>query len=157
MTPRASIPKNRLTRRAALIYREPMTRDQALSEIADVAGSAPRLPDANLQHRTISAALTKAGWDVHTEITVAYHDGVYPRNGRIDIEATKDGITAAIEIDRRQPRTRSVLKLRAMVVDVRLVLLREIGIKCDNAQVGIDGVIVIGSSRGLGRFTAPPL
>lgn len=125
-----------------------------LEEIEKIVGKCPALPDAAWQHRTLMGHMAKAGWDVRKEVGGQFFDGVYHRNGRVDLYATRNDFRVAIEIDRKSPRTRSVLKLRAINADLKLVVVREQGF-IGTPPKGIDSVLCVGTLRGKGAILNP--
>jgi len=85
-------------------------REQALVEIASVLG-AIKVPDnAKGARDACVKALVLAGWRCKTEVRVATR-GDY-RAGFVDIEAQKYGMEVGIEVDNRNPRTKSAVKLQ---------------------------------------------
>ena len=93
-------------------------------------------PDnARLMHKAVSAALCDAGFRVINEFFLREAFGT--RNGRVDIVAILDGGFAAIELDTRRPRARSVAKLNQCDA-FRIIGLR--GVDCPPPK-GIDAVV----------------
>ena len=78
--------------------------------------------DAHEAHADLADVLRCAGWAVRREVAVcARGDG---SAGRVDIEATRGEQVIGIEIDRRRPRRKSVLKLRSRSW-ARVIALRD--------------------------------
>lgn len=78
--------------------------------------------DSHLAHSQVVSHLSARGWACQREYPVSDRgDG---RPGAIDILASKAGIRLAIEIDRKSPRQKSIVKLRQVSADYRVVLLR---------------------------------
>lgn len=127
-----------------------MTKQEAIDRIRSLVSTSARLPEAHWQQNAIGGILGRDCWNIRMEISIDYNDGVYWRKGRIDLEAEKEGFHVAIEIDRKSPRTKSILKLRAIHADLRLVIVREPGWMGDTPP-GIDAVICVGTERGLGK------
>lgn len=123
-----------------------------LEEIEQLVGMCPALPNAAWQHRTLMANLVTAGWNVRKEVASEFSDGVYERKGRIDLYAMRNDFRIAIEIDRRSPRTKSVLKLRAVDADLRIIVVREQGFT-GKTPAGIDRVLCAGIQRGKGAVS----
>jgi len=74
--------------------------------------SLPRCPDARSLHDYAEVALKAEGFKVKREVLVPQRgDG---RRGRIDIVAERGAETVALELDRRQPRLKSVRKLMCL-------------------------------------------
>jgi len=73
--------------------------------------SALRLPDdARAAHDAVEKELRNFGWNVEREVRVLDRgDG---RPGRIDLHAWYKSLRFFVEIDRKTPRRRSLLKLR---------------------------------------------
>jgi hypothetical protein len=85
-------------------------KELALAEIASVLGSI-KVPDhAKSARDACVKALVLAGWQCRTEVRVATR-GDY-RAGFVDIEARKYGLEVGIEVDNRNPRTKSAVKLQ---------------------------------------------
>lgn len=87
-------------------------RDTTLRHIRDICASLEPMPDdASYVHQRMMIAFDAAGYRVFHEYTVRLDEG---RSGRIDIVVeSPNGVWAAIEIDARRPRKRSVAKLSA--------------------------------------------
>lgn len=93
--------------------------------------------DAAHFHREVAAMLEGVGWEVSREVRV--QDRGDGKRGRIDIVARKDGRTAAIELDCRSARFKSLHKLASIAADVRVVILRR---RC--RPVWFSNVVVFG-------------
>lgn len=78
--------------------------------------------DSHLAHSQVVAHLRAQGWACQREYSVADRGDGHP--GAIDILAAKQGVLLAIEIDRKSPRQKSIVKLRRVSADYRVVLLR---------------------------------
>jgi hypothetical protein len=78
--------------------------------------------DAKAAHDKITEWLGNLGYDCHKEIWV--DDRGDGRRGRIDIVASNNAHTLAIEIDRLTPREKSVFKLKQVNGVIRIILLR---------------------------------
>lgn len=96
-------------------------------------------PDhAASMHAGVAASLRKAGYQVCMEYpTGALGD---TRDGRIDLVAIWDGGKAAIELDCRKPRKRSIHKLR-LFDGYRVIGVR--GIEGQPIPDGIDAVVTM--------------
>jgi hypothetical protein len=119
------------------------TGEKAQNVLADL----PPQPDtAGAVHGAAIEALRAAGFEVRTECGV--DDRGDGRSGRVDIVAEHDGGSVAIEIDHRNPRQKSVHKLRRFS-GFRLLALR--GIALPNLPDGIDGAVSIPVRRETGE------
>jgi len=76
--------------------------------------------DAALAHHQTVAFLISLGYHVQLEVEIR----VEGRNGRIDLVATKGDEVLAVELDRRSPRKKSLVKLEHYPATRRMVLLR---------------------------------
>jgi hypothetical protein len=93
--------------------------DQVLHDLAPLT----LLPDhAGAFQARVAQRLEAAGWAVEAEVCVSLPGSA--RRGRVDLVASQCACRVAIECDRLSPRDKSIRKLLAMSVDVRLVLLR---------------------------------
>jgi hypothetical protein len=85
-------------------------REQVLSEI-DAVLSAIKVPDhAKAARDACVKALVLAGWKCRTEVRVQTRGDF--RRGFVDIEAQKYGVEVGIEVDNRNPRAKSAIKLQ---------------------------------------------
>ena len=74
---------------------------------------------------TIGAWFASRGFNVQPEVPVADRgDG---RSGRVDLVARRGGLTVAIEIDKTEPKAKSIVKLRQIPNAVRIVVIRGVG------------------------------
>lgn len=107
------------------------------SRVLHGIGRRPLPDDARGFQEAVAARLRASGWTVRSEVPVSSRgDG---RRGRVDLVAERDGEVVAIECDRLSPREKSLAKLRAMVADARLVLLRT-----PRGVADVDGIAVVG-------------
>lgn len=86
-----------------------MEKSEALSEISRVLESITVPDHAAAARSACVVALKKAGWSCRTEVKVPTRGD--SRRGFVDIEATKEGVIAGIEVDNRNPRAKSAIKL----------------------------------------------
>lgn len=96
---------------------------EGLGVIRDLCDELGPLPDdAKAVHDALEAALVAEGMEVAREVEVSDRgDG---RVGRLDLVATRDGYSFAIEIDRTAPRQKSITKLLGSGCDAKVVVLR---------------------------------
>lgn len=112
-------------------------RNIAVGKIAaKVLASRVWADDAATMHAEVAAALEAAGLFVIMEYPTRWLGDV--RKGRIDIVVQKALGQAAIELDCRKPRRRSVLKLR-LFPGYRIVGIR--GIEGFDPVIGIDEIV----------------
>jgi hypothetical protein len=92
--------------------------------------------------RTVAGWLEDNGFRVRWEVPVADRgDG---RGGRVDLVGYRDGLTMAIEIDRAEPKPKSIVKLRQVPDAVRVVVIRGVdGRWTGNLPEGIDAVVSV--------------
>lgn len=94
-------------------------------------------------HGEVEAMLrVEGGWSVRREVVV--QDRGDGRRGKIDLVATKDGRTVAIELDCRSPRAKSLRKLEAFNAHERIVILRRPLAPSKNGRVTVLGLMVQG-------------
>lgn len=98
----------------------------------------PATDDAATYHARAGEALQSLGFTVKSEFAVPH--GSPNRSGRIDLLATRGQETVAIELDYRDPRDKSVVKLN-QIHGVRVVMLRDHRPRKQAAQPGIDYII----------------
>ena len=111
-------------------------REEVLSEVCRILGETEVSDQAKDAQMTIAHALKGAQFSVQTEIGVSDRgDGC---SGRVDIMAAKDGVDIAIELDRMNPRKKSIDKLLS-TGGVRVVGLR--GGASKRPPPGIDAVV----------------
>ena len=97
----------------------------AVDQLASALPKFGPFPDrARLFHDRIQAALEFLGWQTRREVDVQALRLGNGRCGRVDLVATREGASVAIELDRMSPRSRSLRKLSLMPVAERLVILR---------------------------------
>lgn len=106
--------------------------------------------DATEAHHQLCAFLKKNGYACLTEHLVPSRGDKRP--GRIDVVATKDGVTVAIEFDKRSPRAKSLYKLRNFNADIKVVLLRG---GRSNYRIGDIGIISVSLFGGGGPPCGP--
>ncbi len=108
---------------------------KGIDELLDSIRGLKAPNDAGLTQAMVKEHLEARGFDVTPEAPVADRgDG---RPGRIDLLAKSAETTIAIEIDRLSPRTKSLVKLKRVEADHRLVLLR------GGEEAVIDGVVIV--------------
>ena len=88
-----------------------MQNSEAALRIRTLIEGCPVPDEAGSAEDEIADLLRADGWEVARQVYVAERgDG---RGGRVDLVVERDAATVAIEIDRRTPRRKSVVKLRA--------------------------------------------
>lgn len=88
-----------------------VNRELVLLQIKIILGSITVDDNAKLARIECIRALQQADWNCRTEYPVENRgDG---RRGRVDIEAIKRGWAVGIEIDRKTPRFKSLVKLNS--------------------------------------------
>ena len=88
-----------------------MTREQGLVEIQTILQSIEVADHAKAARAACVNALRWGGWTCRLAVRVPSRGD--HRAGFVDVEATKGGIVAGIEIDNRNPRTKSAIKLQS--------------------------------------------
>lgn len=107
-----------------------------VDSIVKVLRALPAMPDhAGAVHATALMALKREGFDVEHEAPVAMPNG---RMGRFDLVVRRWGCQAAIEIDARKPRAKSLEKL-LLFNGGRIVALR--GVAARGSFEGIDTIV----------------
>jgi DNA-binding MltR family transcriptional regulator len=94
--------------------------NKMLSLFADVEVN----DDDRAANMAIMALLEKHGYLCQNDVPVPSRGDGKAYTGRVGIVATKDGVTFAIEFDRRSIRQKSLCKLREYPCDARIILLR---------------------------------
>lgn len=117
-----------------------MSNFDTLEEIHNICHSLSPMPDdASHVHQAVMMAFHEAGYKVYHEYLVRLPDG---RSGRIDVVVESPaGVWAAIEIDARKPRKRSIAKL-ATGRWLRICCLRGVG-EGPTQYPGLDAVIAL--------------
>jgi hypothetical protein len=100
-------------------------------------------------HWGLMKLLKKRGFSCQYEIDAEYFNGLFVHRGRIDIVATRGSDRVGLELDRSNPRVKSILKLTGIPdLTHRVIVLRSATkIPCPCPQ-GIDAVLVAGQSCG---------
>jgi len=99
-----------------------MNRDQALEEVWEILREVKVYDIAEDARIQCLLALAQEGWTCKKEVFVpSSGDG---RRGRVDIEARKGGQIVGIEIDRKTPRIKSVVKLNSRKDWLRVLATR---------------------------------
>lgn len=115
-----------------------MSTPYFIERVVESLAAMPVQPDhAAAVHGAAITVLRNYGFDVDHEV---YVEGSEGRRGRIDLVVSKWGCSAAIEIDARKPRAKSLEKLRAFNGG-RIVALR--GVEVAVEIEGIDAVVCI--------------
>ena len=113
----------------------------AFAVVSILAKSQPYADDARQFHDQVEASLNRAGWQTRREVRVDGYRGTGGRSGFLDLVATDPhgGVLVAIELDRLNPRRKSLAKLAAYVGADRLVVLR-----CKRALYVANCIAVVG-------------
>lgn len=112
--------------------------ETVLSSVREVIGNLPPTAEAGQLEDRARDALAGLGWDVRQQYPV--EDRGDGRRGFVDLLATTpEGWSVALELDRVEPRDKSIEKLR-QVPGVRIIVLRE-GPSWEHPPEGIDAVI----------------
>lgn len=115
--------------------------DGFVADLSKVNGL--KVPDnARKAQEAVASYLETIGFDCRLEIPVENRgDG---KAGRIDIVAIKDGMTAAIEIDRGSVREKSVFKLSQMEGAIKVAIVRDGEVQ---SVPGVDLVLSLKTDR----------
>jgi hypothetical protein len=99
--------------------------------------------DARDMHDAVEQMLFRIGFECEREVPVKLSD---TRGGAVDLVARKGGLRIALELDMQAPRVKSLRKLRAIDVDLRVVLLRTAAKGRQQGRSGIDFIYGLGST-----------
>lgn len=116
-----------------------------LNEILEQLKQMTVSDDSRVASAAVVEMLKSRGFKCRTQVSVPSRDEDGEYGGRIGIVAAKGNFTAAIEMDRRSPREKSIYKLREYDCSARIICIRggEYGTKI----AGIDAVVSLKSER----------
>jgi hypothetical protein len=125
----------------------------AVSPLDDIRAAVDSLgccATAKDMHWRLMKLLKERGFSCQYEIDAEYFNGLFAHRGRIDIVATRGSDRVGLELDRSNPRVKSILKLTGIPDLTHRVIVLRSGTKtpCPCPQ-GIDAVLVAGQSAGL--------
>jgi hypothetical protein len=97
-------------------------RARAIRDLDAAVRSVTAGGDSAQFHSAVEQALCRAGFTVAREVQVELGD---ERAGRVDLVASRHGVSVGIELDNRTPRGKSILKLKKLAPDVSALVLRD--------------------------------
>ena len=107
--------------------------------VAGILRGLKGVPDDHFEiHRRVVEELSEADFEVRKFVDVTYWRG--KRNGRIDVVATRNGGTVAIELNNRRLKPISAPKLRAISA-YRIIVSRQV--EFVKMPVGVDENVVL--------------
>lgn len=92
--------------------------------------------DSKMAQREVVSYLDSIGFSCKTEVKVPLKEK--GKSGRIDIIVKKEKLTMAIELDRLNPRKKSIRKLKENEFDVKIILCRG-----GNKSYKIDNIYIL--------------
>lgn len=98
--------------------------NMCISELTGIFNNVHVSDDSRAANMEIVSLLEQQGYLCQLGVPVPARMPDKKYTGRIEIVATKDGVTTAIEIDRKSIREKSLYKLQEYACDIRIVLLR---------------------------------
>lgn len=111
--------------------------EEATSAISQISST----DDAGALRNAIVLCLDQKGFSCRHMVPTPQRSPSPDYTGRLNILATKKGISIGIEVDRKSPREKSIFKLRNYPCDYRIIVLRT-G-ESQPPPAGIDAVIAI--------------
>lgn len=110
-----------------------------LKNLCGILSAIESAEDARTADMAVLSALEANGYVCQSGVPVPSRSNDPRYTGRVGIVAAKDGVTIAIETDRKNIRKKSLYKLLGYPCDLRILLLR--GGEATEAPSGIDAVI----------------
>lgn len=123
------------------ISQDASPKSQVFSDVIASIKKVSGPDDAAAVRDAIIFRLDQEGFSCQHMAPVSQREETKGNTGRVDILAAKDGVVIGIEVDRKNPREKSIFKLRNFPCDFRVIVLRT-G-ETQTPPAGIDAVIAI--------------
>ena len=111
----------------------------AHAHLISVVTSLPTQASAQEFHNAFSQGMKNLGWCVRNEVSTYVR--VLGKVGRVDSLCSWKGYHVGVELDRRSPREKSVLKLEALEANLKVIILRDPIEDFSPEEIGVDLIL----------------